>query len=214
MRATTPESVPGLLDALAKELVDSKYDMKRLIRLILNSRTYQTSALPNTTNLADDRYFSRFLPRPMPAAVLLDMVNQATGASEPFSSFVERSRAVQAAYPPDNYFLDAFGQSHREFLADINPKLEPNLVQTLHMIDSPYVDGKVRSGNTADEIVKASKTEGEVITGLYLRTLCRPPTPAELEKGTDLVKQAASKKEGAEDLLWALITSREFYFNH
>ena len=67
----------------------------------------------------------------MPAPALLDMVNQATGAAENFSTFPERSKAVQAALPPQNYFLTAFGQSHREFLADMDPKLEPNLVQLL-----------------------------------------------------------------------------------
>src|SRR5262249_14481938 len=146
MRSTTPENVPGLLDALAAELVTNKYDIKAMIRLILNSRTYQTSGRPNPTNVADDRYFSRFLPRPMPPQALLDMINQATGVQEQFTSWPERSRAIQIQFPTGNDFLDAFGQSHREFLADIDPKLEPNLVQTLAMINSPYVNDKIKNG--------------------------------------------------------------------
>lgn len=214
MRATTPENVPGLIDLLAGELVNSKYDIKQMVRLILNSRTYQTSALPNDSNLADDRYFSRFLPKPMPAEALLDMLNQATGVNEQFSSFPERSRAIQAAYPVGNYFLDSFGQSHREFLADINPKLEPNLVQTLQMINSPYVNDKVRNGSTVDAVLKESKTEDDIVRGLYQRTVCRAPSTNELTKSVAMIKDATDKKEGAQDLLWALITSREFYFNH
>jgi hypothetical protein len=214
MRPTIPESVPGLIDLLAGELVKSKYDVKQMVRLILNSRTYQTSALPNDSNLTDDRYFSRFLPKPMPAEALLDMLNQATGVGEQFSSFPERARAIQVAYPVGNYFLDAFGQSHREFLADIDPKLEPNLVQTLHMINSPYVNDKVRNGSVVDSVLKESKTEEEIVKNLYTRTVCRPPGQKELEKSVAMIKEAGDKKEGTQDLLWALITSREFYFNH
>lgn len=214
MRATIPESVPGLINALAEELVKSKYDMKHVIRLVLNSRTYQTTSVPNESNVKDDRFFSRYMPRPMPAQVLLDMLDQATGVREQFTNYPERSRAVQTAYPVGNYFLDAFGQSHREFLADIDPKLEPNLVQTLHMINSGYIDNKVRNGTTVDAVLKESKTDEETIRALYLRTLCRPPTSGEIVKAADLMKEAKDKKEGAQDLLWALITAREFYFNH
>ena len=214
MRATTPESVPGLLDALAKELVDSKYDMKHVIRLILNSRTYQLSAIPTESNARDDRFFSHFMPKAMPAQAMLDMLNQATGAKEQFGTFPERTKAVQSAIPAGNGFLEAFGQSHRDFLADIDPKLEPNLVQTLMMINSPYVDGKVRSGITIPAVLDHSETDEELIKLLYLRTFNREPTPLELSRTVPLIKQAKDRREGAQDLLWALVTSREFFFNH
>src|SRR5207237_9119131 len=109
---------------------NGKYDVKRVTRLILSSRTCQLSSIPNESNRQDDRFFSHFVPKAMPALALLDMVNQATGVMESFSSFPERARAIQAAIPPNSQFMNAFGQSHREFLADIDPKLEPNLVQT------------------------------------------------------------------------------------
>jgi hypothetical protein len=214
MRATTPENVPGLLDALAAELVNSKYDMKHVISLILNSRAYQVSAKANETNVADDRYFSRFLPRPMPAQVLLDMLDQTTGVHEQFTSWPERSRAIQTAAPVGNYFLDAFGQSHREFLADIDPKLEPNLVQTLHMINAPYINDKVRGGTTVDEVIKGAKDDNEILTRLFMRAVGREPTDAERAKATIAFSENKDKKETVQDILWALITSREFYFNH
>ena len=214
MRATTPENVPGLLDALASELVQHKYDVKYLIGLILNSRAYQVSAKANETNIADDRYFSRFLPRPMPAQVLLDMINQATGVHEQFTSWPERSRAVQTAFPVGNYFLDAFGQSHREFLADIDPKLEPNLVQTLHMINSPYINDKVRNGAAVDEAVKGAKDDTEILNRLFIRALGREATAAEREKTLASLAVSKDKKDAGHDILWALLTSREFYFNH
>jgi hypothetical protein len=214
MRPTTPESVPDLIDALATELVRHKYDIKHVIRLILNSRTYQLSAIPNASNRQDDVFFSRFPARPMPAQVLLDMLNQAAGVNEEFGTYPERTRAVQAVLPVGNYFLNAFGQSHREFLADIDPKLEPNLVQTLHMINSPYVNNKIQQGSAVAAVVKETKTDAELIEALYLRTFSRLPTPAETAKATILLKTATDRKEGASDLLWALLTSREFYFNH
>jgi hypothetical protein len=214
MRATQPEAVPGLIDLLAKELVDSKYDTKHVIRLIMNSRTYQLSSKPNETNLADDHFFSRSYPRPMLAQVLLDVVNDACGVDERIGSLPERTRATQAVLPPGNQFLNAFGQSHREFLADIDPKLEPNLVQTLMMINSPYIQGKVNNGTASSNTAKTVKSNEEMIAALYLRTFSRPPKPEEVSKAVELLKTAKSKDEGAQDLLWALVTAREFYFNH
>ena len=214
MRATTPENVPGLLDALSTELVGHKYDMKYLIRLILNSRAYQESGKSNETNVADDRYFSRFLPRPMPAQALLDMINQATGVKEQFTSFPDRARAIQTMVPVGNYFLDSFGQSHRDVLADIDPKLEPNLVQTLHMINSPYINDKIRNGSAIDEAIKGSKSDSETLSRLFVRALGREPTPTESAKTMPTLSENKDKKEAAQDIMWALLTSREFYFNH
>jgi len=142
------------------------------------------------------------------------MINQATGAKEQFGNFPERSRAIQAALPTNSAFMSAFGQSHREFLADIDPKLEPNLVQTLLMINSPYVDNKVKYGLMISDVIKASKTDVDLIANLYLVTLGRKPSEADNTKCLAAMKSAKTREEGAQDLLWALITSREFYFNH
>ena len=214
MRATTPESVPGLLDALAKELVDHKYDIKYVVKMILNSKTYQLSSIPNSSNEKDDRFFSHFMPKPMPGQALLDMVDQACGIKEQFTNFPERSRAIQAAIPIGNSFLDSFGQSHREFLTEIDPKLEPNLVQTLTMINSPYIENKVDNGTTTRTIIKDAKTDEDVVRECYLRTFSRLPASDEITKSTALISKAKNRAEGTQDLLWALVTSREFYFNH
>lgn len=214
MRATSPESVPGLLDALATELVRSKYDAKHIIRLILNSRAYQLSAVPNESNQKDDQFFSHFLPKPMPAQALLDIINQAAGTQENFGTFPDRARAVQAALPTQSQFLNAFGQSHRDFLADIDPKLEPNLVQTLLMINSPYIENKIRSGTTVQDALKLDKTDEDLVNDLYRRTFCRAPLPTELAKAVTILKTETERKDAVQDLLWALLTAREFYFNH
>lgn len=214
MRVTSPESVPGLLDALAAQLVQSKFDTKQIIRLILNSQTYQLSSVPNASNMQDAQFFSHFMPKPMPAEALVDMLDQAAGVKESFGTFPERARAVQAELPPRSQFLNAFGESHREFLADIDPKLEPNLVQTLLMINSPYIEGKVRGGTTVQEVTKKDQTDEALVDDLYQRTFCREPKPAELSKAVTLLKAEPNKREAAQDLLWALLSAREFYFNH
>ena len=188
--------------------------MKYLTKLILNSRAYQLTSIPNESNKLDDRFFSHFMPKPMPAQVVVDMINQATGAKESFGTFPERARAVQASLPPRTPFLNAFGQSHREFLADIDPKLEPNLVQTLMMINSPYVEGKVRQGTTAVEVGKQTANDEQMIRALYERTLGRSPTSEEVSRAQSILAAETNRRESAQDLLWALITSREFYFNH
>lgn len=214
MRATTPESVPGLLEALSSQFVSSGYNVRAMVRLMLTSRTYQLSSIPNRSNLQDDRFFSHFIVRPMPAQVLLDMVNEATGAREQFGAFPDRARAIQAAFPIRNQFVDSFGESHREFLTDLDPHLEPNLVQTLAMINSPYIANKVRYGSTLQEVLKTAKTPVDLVRECYIRTLCRDPSDREIAAAANLMAQDKTPRDGAEDLLWALVSSREFYFNH
>ena len=104
--------------------------------------------------------------------------------------------------------------AHREFLTEIDPKLEPNLVQTLHMINSDYVNNHVRYGGTLSYVRDKTKTAEEGITALYARTLCRPPSPVEMSKAKVILQSVKDREQAIGDLLWALVTSREFYFNH
>ena len=214
MRATSPTSVPGLLEALAKDFVKNRYDVKHTLRVILNSRTYQTATEVNATNKLDDKFFSHFYPRPMPAQVLLDTMNQATGSTERFGNFPVATKAKQLELPVGSYFLDTFGRSHREFLAELEPKVEPTLIQTLHILNSPVIDNKVRAGDgTVSTLLKdKTVTDAALIKALYLKTLCRPPTEKEMKAALNHFKTAKDRAEGAQDLMWALISAREFYF--
>ncbi len=211
MRETSPESVPGLLDALSREFVNHNFDMKHMIRLILNSRTYQTSSAPNDSNSLDDRFHARYYPKPMLAQVLLDAVNAVTNTTERLSAFPV-TRAVELPLPVNTYFLDVFGQSHREYLTELDPKLEPNLVQTLHMMNSGYVNGKIRNGQTARELAKATMADEELVKTAFLRTICRQPSADELAAALKALPLAKNRQEWVEDLLWALISTREFLF--
>ncbi len=218
MRATTPPSVEGLLEALAEEFVRSEFDTKHIIKLIMNSRTYQLSAAPNETNELDDRFFSRFMPRPLMAQILLDVLNDVTGSTEKYGRYPEGMRAVEVPLPVSSRFLNLFGRSDREFLGNLDPLLEPTLTQALHIINSPYVNGKLRNRNgTITKLLEPKTGEkmqpAELATELYLMTLSRLPTDSELDTATSYLKNEETRREDTEDLLWALISSRSFLFN-
>ena len=213
MRATTPPSVEGLLEALADDFVQSGFDMKHVIRRILNSRTYQLSAEPNETNQLDDRFFSRFYPRPMVAQVLLDVLNDVTGTREKYGRYPIGTRSVELPLPVSSRFLSLYGRSSREFLGDLDPKLEPTLAQALHMINSNYVHKKLKSpGGSLSRLLQAELDDQKLITELYLSTLNRFPTDAELETAEVYIAESPERRSGSEDLLWALISSRAFLF--
>ena len=213
MRATTPPSVEGLLDALAADFVQSGFDTKHIIRRILNSRTYQLSAEPNETNQLDDRFFSRFYPRPMAAQVLLDVLNDITGTREKYGRYPIGTRSVELPLPVSSRFLSLYGRSSREFLGDLDPKLEPTLAQALHMINSNYVHKKLKSpGGSLSRLLQSELDNPELVTELYLSTLSRFPTDTELETAETYIAESPARRSGSEDLLWALISSRAFLF--
>ena len=213
MRATTPSSVEGLLGALATDFVQSGFDTKHIIRQILNSRTYQLSAEPNETNQLDDRFFSRFYPRPMVAQVLLDVLNDVTGTREKYGRYPIGTRSVELPLPVSSRFLSLYGRSSREFLGDLDPKLEPTLAQALHMINSNYVHKKLKSSNgSLSRLLQTAPDDQELVTELYLSTLSRLPTDTELETAEAYIAESPERRSGSEDLLWALISSRAFLF--
>ncbi len=213
MRATTPPSVEGLLEALADDFVQSGFDTKHVIRRILNSRTYQLSAEPNETNQLDDRFFSRFYPRPMVAQVLLDVLNDVTGTEEKYGRYPLGTRSVELPLPVSSRFLSLYGRSDREFLGDLDPKLEPTLTQALHMINSSYVNKKLkRSDGSLSRLIQTKLKDQELINELYLSTLSRFPTDAELQTAEAYIAESPKRRAGCEDLMWALISSRSFIF--
>lgn len=222
IRETSAEYVPGLLDALSREFTNRKYDLKAMTRLILNSRAYQLSSRPNPSNALDDRFFSRSHARPLSAQVMLDIINNATGIDERFVGHGSPAgngdfgvaRFVQFPVPyPRNNFLQVFGASRRTVLADVCPKLEPSISQALHLMNSGYVNGKIGGGKFVRDMMAPELTERAIIEASYLRTFCRLPTEAEVKLALDLRRKSTDRRMWVEDLLWGLITSREFLFN-
>jgi hypothetical protein len=218
VRVSNPATNPELLDALAAKFISYKYDFRNLVRDICNSRTYQLSTRTNETNATDLTNFSHALVRRIRAEVLLDAISQVTATPNKFKGLPLGSRAVQIADGnTSNYFLTTFGRATRATVCACEVSLEPNLSQALHLINGDTTHERIKQGKVVEKLLAAKRTPAEIITQLYLTTLLREPTEAELshlvaatEEGSD----AAAQRLILEDIMWALLNSKEFIFNH
>jgi hypothetical protein len=216
LRDSNPASNPELFDALSREFVRSGYNLAGLVRRIMNSRTYQLSSEPNAANRDDERFFSRALARRLPAEVLLDTLGQVTGVGERFAGRPEGTRAVLLpAVKVKHPFLKLFGQPPRESVCDCERAEESTLGQSFALISGRIVDGKLREpDNRLGTLLNSSRSDAEVLDELYLAAVAREPTSAEREQARRYLEAkgpAAGARRGAwEDLLWALLNSKEF----
>ena len=216
MRATNPPSNPELLDALADYLVQNKFDLKQLMRAIMNSRVYQLSSKPRPENRQDRRFYTHYNVKRLPAEVLLDSINFACGTQERFPGVPIGTRAIEL--PDSNYtsyFLETMGRPKRVIACECERTAEPNLAQVLHVANGEVVNRKVADakGRIA-KLLKAKTQDRKIIDDLYLVTFSRPPTKDEQAHCKTILENSKNRKEGFEDILWALLNSREFLFNH
>ena len=226
LRDTNPASNEPLLEALAEHLINQRFDLKALTRTILNSSVYQLDAEPNVTNRMDTQNFSHSLWRPLPAEVLLDAVSQATGIPEQFNGWPQGYRAIEVW---DNklpsHFLEVFGRPRRLSVCACERGTEPSMAQALHLMNSLATTEKIehRFGRAAElaqtgyadrEVADREVADREVIDQLYLTTLSRYPTPMEQDQMVRVLAAAAMRREAVEDILWTLLNTREFIFNH
>jgi hypothetical protein len=217
VRATNPPSNPELLDALARHLVASKYDLRELIRVLTASRVYQLSSKPNATNERDAQNYSRALLRRPPAEVLLDMVSQATGVPERFRGAPPGTRAIQLwDNKVPHYFLKAFGRPERASACDCERNAEPAVAQVLHLLNAPEVQARLgHAGGTVAKLVKRHPADGPLVEELYLTFYSRLPDAREKKVALEhLAENKARRREAVEDLAWALLNALEFAFNH
>jgi hypothetical protein len=218
VRISNPPSNPELLDELAKRFVSSNYDLRKIVRDICTSRTYQLSTRPNETNATDQRNFSRAIVRRVRAEVLLDCISQITRTPNKFKGLPLGSRAVQIADGnTGNYFLTTFGRATRTTVCSCEVKMEPNLSQALHLLNGDSTQQRIRQGKVVESMLAQNQPPRDIIRHLYLTTLSREPTAAEYEKLLATVpdpKQPAKVREALEDIFWALLNSKEFIFNH
>lgn len=217
VRSTNPPTNPQLLDALAKFLVDNKYDVKKLIREIALSRTYQTTAHPTESNAKDDRNFSRALFRPVPAEVFCDMLSQSTGVPEKFDGVSAGVRAIQLwdSRAP-SYILRIFGRPVRMSACECERVTEPTLTGVLHTLNSEELSNKLRhDAGTAAKWAKDIPDDKKLAEELTLTFYGRPPTAKEIETMTaHLRKHSSDRRRAVEDLMWAVLNTREFQQNH
>jgi hypothetical protein len=220
MRVTNPPSNPELLDALAKELVEHQYSLKHLIRTIVKSRTYQLSAVPNDFNKQDKQAYARYYPRRMSAEVLFDAVNQVTASPAGFGGLPQdRLAPNRALMLPDeafqSYFLDVFGRPQRISACECERVSEANLAQALHLLNSDEVQNKLaRPGGRADQLAQDKRSDEEKVKELFLWTFAREPSPEHLQVAlTHIARNPQNKRQAYENILWALINTKEFVFN-
>jgi hypothetical protein len=217
VRATNPPSNPELLDALARYTVENGYDVRKLVVLITASRAYQTSSRPNETNEKDERNFSRTVFKRPDAEVLLDMVCQATGVPERFTGSPGAARAVQLWDSKARHdFLKLFGRPVRATACECERTKEPSVAQVLNLLNSSGVQAKLsHEAGTVARLVREHKDDAKLVEELYLTFFARLPTNDEAGVAVGHLKaRAATRRQAAEDLAWAMLNSTEFLFNH
>jgi hypothetical protein len=216
-----------LLTALADEFVKHKYDVRHLIRTIMNSAAYQRSPQATPENAADDRFYSHFLVKRMSAEVMLDSLSQVTAAPTEFPDYPRGLRALQL---PDNnvvsYFLSAFGRPAREFTCECERSAEPSITQTLHLANGKTLNEKLKApDNVIKRWLDEKLPDAEIVDRIYLSALSRFPAAGEKERlvgalnesvvaGTDDAARQVARREALEDIFWAVLTSKEFLFVH
>jgi hypothetical protein len=215
VRVSNPPSNPELLEELGKKFTEYRYDFKKLVRDICTSRTYQLSTRTNDTNAGDERNFSHAAIRRIRAEVLLDCVSQVTETKNKFQGLPLGARAVQIADgTSSNYFLTTFGRATRKSVCSCEVKMEPNLSQSLHLLNGDTVTQRISSGGLIDRRLAEKKPLQAVVEELYMRSLSRKPTDDEKAKLEEFLKAEPDTKRVLEDIFWALLNSREFLFNH
>jgi hypothetical protein len=234
LRQTNPPTNPELLDALAADFVAHRYDVKHLIRTVMTSAAYQRSSKPLPANVADDRFYSHYLVRRLPAEVILDAYSQVTGVPTPFTAIASNasdSATPYAGFPPGtralqlpdsrvvSRFLDAFGRPERAAACSCERQQDSSVGQALHVNNGQTLNDKLRDkGCRIEAWLKEGVGDEEAVSRVYQLALSRLPTDAELAKFKALLGEAASDKvatrrEALEDVFWSVLSSKEFLFN-
>jgi hypothetical protein len=207
-----------LLDALAQHFIQSSFDLKELVRTICRSQTYQLSSLPNEYNLKDKQNFSRYYPKRLQAEVLYDAFHQVTATDQNYNGLPPGTTAVQLPDPSIGpYFLKVFGQPQADTACECERSQEANLAQSLHLLNSSEVQNKIADGNgRAGKLASEKDRPHEArIRELYLWVYSREPQPDEMQIAlAHIAKHEQNPKIAYEDILWALVNTKEFLFNH
>ena len=217
LRATNPPSNPELLDALARRFVESRFDLKDLIRTICRSRAYQLGSQPNDHNTRDSGNFSRYVPKRLQAEVLLDAISRLTGKPETFAGLPRGARAIDL---PDetaaSAFLVMFGKPRRVSSCECERPRDASLGQSLHLLNSDEVLSKIHAKDgRAARLAADPRGDAEKVREIYRTGLAREPGAIELEVAVQHIREAGKDGgQGYEDLIWALVNTKEFQFNH
>ena len=229
LRVSNPASNEPLLEAISAHLVENRYDLKALMRLILQSETYQRTSAPLPENMGDQKYYSRYYPRRLMAEVLQDAITSVTrispkydkitladGSTQGTNFYRDGTRALQLFDSSvTSYFLKTFGRNEREITCECERSNKPSMVQVLHLSNGDTLNSNLRSEQSCVNVMIPQSDE-EIIEETYLLCLSRPPSDGERERLIAMFDSTPEKERRAaiEDLFWALMTSREFLFQH
>ena len=231
LRASNPESNPALMSYLSQYLIEQEYDLRSLMRQIMNSETYQRSSVPLEGNQADRKHFSHYYPKRLMAEVIHDAIASVTSVPSEFNKiiFLGGDRNDTKFYPKgtkaiqlfdssvESNFLKTFGRNQRRITCECERSDEPSIIQALHLSNGETLNNKLaEKGGIIDQwIEKFAQDDAGIIRQAYLRTLGRGPTPGEQQAILEeLGRNREDRHATLEDLLWSLMTSREFLFNH
>ena len=223
-RATNPASHPALLDALTAEFVQSGFNLRHLIRLIMASRAYQTASEPNDTNAGDELNYARAPLRRLTAEQMFDTLHQVAGVPAEFAGFpagtraaelpgarVQGRRSKRSQMMAPDLFLTMFGKPPRLLTCECERSPDTSMNQAFFMISGPSVNELLtRSDNRLGALLESGKANAELVTELYWTALTRPPSAAELAKSTTHLEQAKERRAALEDVLWSLVNAKEF----
>lgn len=220
-RQSNPPVNGPLLDALAKDFAEHKFDQKHLIRTIMNSRTYQFSALPNETNKDDETNFSHTIVRGLSAEALLDAISQVTGVPATFNGYPAGTRAAQLPSLPGLdrkesndvgvKFLRQFGKPERLLACSCERSDHTTLAQALQLIAGNLLDTGLKTpDNRLGKLLKAGKSNAEIVDDLFLAALTRSPNDRERSALVARIERATDRRAALEDLLWGVLNSKEF----
>lgn len=230
LRLSNPATNEALLSTLAEYLVDAQFDLKQLMRTILQSETYQRSSEPLPENLAETKYHSRYYPKRLMAEVLLDAIDQVLMTTTTFDQiafpgadkqktdlYKEGTRAIQLFDSAvDSYFLKTFGRNPREITCECERSSEPSMVQVLHLSNGETLNPKLNNeDNLINKMIAEGRPDNEIVETLFITALSRTPTQEELDSILNVVEEYQDDRSTAlQDAAWGILTSPEFTFHH
>ena len=214
-RTSNPPVHAPLLQALSEDFAKNGYNLRQLMARIMESKLYQLSSIPNESNVTDNQYFSRYYRKRLPAEVLLDAVTDITELADDLEGLPRGARAIETwNFKINSEFLDAFDRPNSSSDPPCERVNQPSVVQSLHMMHSEKLQSKLASKTGwIEELTSSGLSNDSTVNEVYLKLFSRYPTDAERSIAVSALL-GKNPREGLEDLVWALLNSAEFVFNH